>query len=179
MNLNIVGKIINMQYSNVKKCHRFLVAVVVVLLAACASSPNEVIVRDAAGTIPSPSPVKESVTSSSSHAQNKSAANAEKTLSGNGVSIAGSVDEREISPLQQKLRLSAQKRLAAGESEEAILLAEKGLRIDRRDTQFYVVLARAYQQLNDASQSAYFAQQGLRYAKKGSEDYKVLNQLAF
>ncbi|MGS2718172.1 tetratricopeptide repeat protein [Eionea flava] len=169
-----------MKDKNIKKCNRLLLGGVVVLLTACASSPNEVVIRDAAGTIPSPtSSPKERVLSSSSHAENKSTRNAEKATPENSVSIVRSVNEQSVSPLQKKLRLSAQKHLAAGESEEAIRLAEKGLRIDRKDTQFYVVLARAYQQLNDTNQSAYFAQQGLRYAKKGSEDYKVLNQLAF
>lgn len=146
----------------------------IALLAACASSPNEVVIRDATGAIPSPD---KTPASDSEKAPKETSLQSDQQIS-TATAVIQNKQEQAVSPLQQRLRLSAQQRLAAGDLQEAIVLAEKGLRIDRKDAQFYLVLARAYQQLNDKSQSSYFAQQGLRYAKKESQTYRELTRLA-
>lgn len=66
-------------------------------------------------------------------------------------------------PLTAKLVKQADSKLQQEQWDEAIVLAERGLRIDRKDPQFYRVLASAYRGLNDRRQSVYFARQGLRY----------------
>lgn len=51
----------------------------------------------------------------------------------------------------------------------AIATAERGLRIDRRAADLYLVLAQSYLQLALPQKASMFVQQGLRYAPQGSE----------
>lgn len=80
------------------------------------------------------------------------------------------------SPVKSKIFQQAQSVLQEKNYQKAIELAEQGLRIDRRDPEFYAILAEAYAKLSDPDQAAQFAQQGLRYATKGSEVYRALQQ---
>lgn len=80
------------------------------------------------------------------------------------------------SPLKKKLLAESERRLSNNEPKAAIVLAERGLRVDRKEPKFYEVLASAYHRLANQSQSSYFAKQGLRYAKKGSDIYRSLSQ---
>ena len=66
-------------------------------------------------------------------------------------------------PLSSELKKQSEKSLQYKQWNQAILLAERGLRIDRKEPFFYWVLARAYQQLFEIQQSIEFARQGLRY----------------
>jgi tetratricopeptide (TPR) repeat protein len=50
----------------------------------------------------------------------------------------------------------------------AIAAAERGLRIDRRAPELYLVIAQSYVQLGQSAQAEQFVQQGLRYAQPGS-----------
>lgn len=50
----------------------------------------------------------------------------------------------------------------------AIATAERGLRIDRRSPELYLILAQSYLQLAMPQQAEQFTQQGLRYAPSGS-----------
>lgn len=50
----------------------------------------------------------------------------------------------------------------------AIATAERGLRIDRRAPELYLILAQSYLQLAMPQQAEQFTQQGLRYAPSGS-----------
>ncbi len=50
----------------------------------------------------------------------------------------------------------------------AIAAAERGLRIDRRAPELYLVIAQSYVQLGQNAQAEQFVQQGLRYAQPGS-----------
>lgn len=50
----------------------------------------------------------------------------------------------------------------------AIATAERGLRIDRRASELYLVLAQSYLQLAMPQQAEQFVQQGLRFAQSGS-----------
>jgi len=53
--------------------------------------------------------------------------------------------------------------------QNAIATAERGLRIDRRAADLYLVLAQSYIQLSLPQKATMFVQQGLRYAQQGSE----------
>ena len=80
------------------------------------------------------------------------------------------------SPLKQKLIKQSQQQLSNQNFSSAIALAERGLRVDRKEPRFYLVLSSAYYRSGNKSQSAYFAQQGLRYARKDSATYNALKQ---
>jgi len=79
-------------------------------------------------------------------------------------------------PLSSELKQRAEQNLQHRRWEQAILLAERGLRIDRKEPFFYWVLSTAYQQLSKIQQSIDFARQGLRYV---SGDSGLKNQLLF
>jgi hypothetical protein len=51
----------------------------------------------------------------------------------------------------------------------AIATAERGLRIDRRAPELYLLLAKSYLQLSNIPLAQQFVQQGIRYAQSGSE----------
>lgn len=59
----------------------------------------------------------------------------------------------------------------------AIASAERGLRIDRRTPELYLVLAQSYLQQSNAGQAKQFAQQGLRFAQPGSSVAESLNRV--
>jgi tetratricopeptide (TPR) repeat protein len=51
----------------------------------------------------------------------------------------------------------------------AIATAERGLRIDRRAPELYLILAKSYVQLSNIPLAQQFVQQGIRYAQTGSD----------
>ena len=61
--------------------------------------------------------------------------------------------------------------------DDLITLAERGLRIDRREPEFYWFLARGYWGLANIKQAKAFAQQGLRFVQQGSLLQQQLNTL--
>ena len=63
----------------------------------------------------------------------------------------------------------ARAQYAARDYQNAIATAERGLRIDRRAADLYLVLAQSYVQLALPQKATMFVQQGLRYAQQGSE----------
>jgi tetratricopeptide (TPR) repeat protein len=52
--------------------------------------------------------------------------------------------------------------------QSAIATAERGLRIDRRSAELYLILAQSYVQLAMPEKAGQFVQQGLRFAPSGS-----------
>lgn len=66
-------------------------------------------------------------------------------------------------PLNHKLKQQAEQSLQQQHWQQAILFAERGLRINRKEPFFYWVLSAAYQQLSEIQKSIDFARQGLRY----------------
>lgn len=74
------------------------------------------------------------------------------------------------------ISLIDQARLAyqQGAFEAAIATAERGLRIDRREPEFYLVLAQSYMSLSNPEQARQFAQQGLRFSPPDSHLYQAL-----
>ena len=162
--------------NNVYCCSRkkIIVTLMAVLLSACASSPKEVVIRDVAGS---------SSIAAINHAEIDGQAKKQSVIedvSRESTPVAiqpvYSASARQHSPLQKKLLVSAKKELVDNNPREAIVLAEKGLRVDRKDSQFYIILADAYERMGDKQQSMYFAQQGLRYAQKDSREYSELTR---
>ena len=66
-------------------------------------------------------------------------------------------------PLNDNLKQQAEQSLQQQRWQQAILVAERGLRINRKDPFFYWVLSTAYRQLSEIQKSIDFARQGLRY----------------
>lgn len=87
-----------------------------------------------------------------------------------------------VAPIKAKgvideLRQQGNERLKQAQWREAIVIAERGLRVDRREAGFYWLLAQAYQGLDELGVAAAFAQQGLRYAPRSSGLYRDLQAL--
>ena len=81
-----------------------------------------------------------------------------------------------VLPIVERLFDQADAALNNSQWEQAIALAEKGLRIERKDPRFYWVLATAYAQLSNKKQSQSFAKQGLRFAPKNSDLARQLSR---
>lgn len=58
---------------------------------------------------------------------------------------------------------------AAKNYSAAVATAERGLRIDRRAAELYLVLAQSYVQLANTQLAKQFVQQGIRYSQAGSD----------
>jgi len=76
---------------------------------------------------------------------------------------------RPSMPVIDRLLADAQSQYQSGQVEQAIATAERGLRIDRRVPELYLVLARGYRRLNNPDQARQFAEQGLRYVADRSD----------
>lgn len=63
----------------------------------------------------------------------------------------------------------ARAQYAAKNYQAAIATAERGLRIDRRAPELYLILAQSYVQLANTQLAKQFVQQGIRYSQAGSE----------
>jgi len=77
------------------------------------------------------------------------------------------------------ISLVEQSRLAYehGDYNSAIQSAERGLRIDRREPEFYLVLAQSYLELAQPAQAEQFARQGLRHSLPDSHLYQALEEV--
>ena len=82
--------------------------------------------------------------------------------------------ESSVLPIVNKLAIEADTNLSQGAYQQAINIAERGLRVDRKEPRFYLVLASAYYQLEDKEQSIDFAKQGLRYVSRQSAAFQQL-----
>lgn len=72
-------------------------------------------------------------------------------------------------PAVQGLARQARSQYQARDYQGAIATAERGLRIERRAADLYLVLAQSYAQLALPEKAKMFVQQGLRFAPQGSE----------
>lgn len=80
-------------------------------------------------------------------------------------------------PAVQSLARQARSQYQARDYEGAIATAERGLRIERRAADLYLVLAQSYLQLALPEKAKMFVQQGLRFAPQGSETASSLLSL--
>jgi predicted Zn-dependent protease len=74
-----------------------------------------------------------------------------------------------LNPAAISLAKQARGQYQAQDYQGAIATAERGLRIERRAPDLYLVLAQSYLQLDQPQKAAMFAQQGLRFAPQGSD----------
>ncbi|HSX85792.1 MAG TPA: hypothetical protein VLE50_10320 [Cellvibrio sp.] len=74
-----------------------------------------------------------------------------------------------LSPAAQSLAKQARQQYLAQDYQGAIATAERGLRIERRAADLYLVLAQSYVQLALPDKAKMFVQQGLRFAAPGSD----------
>lgn len=77
----------------------------------------------------------------------------------------------------QSLTNQARAQYLAHDYQGAIATAERGLRIDRRSPDLYLVLAQSYVQLAMPQRAEQFAQQGLRYSQAGSQVAEALQRV--
>lgn len=74
-----------------------------------------------------------------------------------------------LNPAAQSLAKLARQQYQAQDYQGAIATAERGLRIERRAADLYLVLAQSYVQLALPEKAKMFVQQGLRFAAPGSD----------
>lgn len=79
-----------------------------------------------------------------------------------------SAQQPVINPAVTSLTNQARAQYNARNYQAAIATAERGLRIDRRASELYLVLAQSYLQMSMPQQAEQFVQQGLRFAQTGS-----------
>lgn len=83
--------------------------------------------------------------------------------------VPKSVPTVALNPAAQSLAKQAHQQYLAQDYQGAIATAERGLRIERRAADLYLVLAQSYVQLALPEKAKMFVQQGLRFAAPGSE----------
>jgi len=74
-----------------------------------------------------------------------------------------------LNPAAQSLAKQARQQYVSQDYQGAIATAERGLRIERRAADLYLVLAQSYVQLALPEKAKMFVQQGLRFAALGSD----------
>ncbi|WP_039915392.1 hypothetical protein [Cellvibrio mixtus] len=74
-----------------------------------------------------------------------------------------------LNPAALSLAKQARSQYVAQDYQGAIATAERGLRIERRAADLYLILAQSYVQLGLPQKAEMFVQQGLRFAAQGSE----------
>jgi Flp pilus assembly protein TadD len=74
-----------------------------------------------------------------------------------------------LNPAAISLARQARNQYLAQDYQGAIATAERGLRIERRAADLYLVLAQSYVQLDQPQKAEMFVQQGLRFAPQGSD----------
>jgi len=170
-----------------KISNKILLCCACLIVTACATNTGPVTIKDVGIQVPDSSPEIISATVSSA-IPHTPADSADTTITGPGsVEVIAERPKKVIvqpvapskyvpnSPLKIKLIQQSEKRLSTKDYSTAISLAERGLRVDRKEPRFYQVLAGAYNALGNRKQSVYFARQGLRYAPKGSDVYRELS----
>lgn len=75
------------------------------------------------------------------------------------------------------LAVAAGREYSNGDYQAAIATAERGLRINRRSADLYLVLAQSYLKLGQPDRARSFVEQGLRYAAPGSPVYESLQRV--
>lgn len=90
---------------------------------------------------------------------------------------APAIPQQEPERAVDRLLQESRSQLAARDWQAAIASAERGLRIDRREAELYLLLAEGYRGLGNADRSVQFARQGLRYAGANSPVARALHNL--
>ncbi len=77
-----------------------------------------------------------------------------------------------------KLLSQARLQYRYGEYQYAVRTAERGLRIDRGQSEWYLILAESYLKLGSSGNAQQFARQGLRYSSPVGQSYQRLKQIS-
>ena len=85
------------------------------------------------------------------------------------VPVASAPAVTALNPAALSLAKQARQQYQALNYQGAIATAERGLRIERRAPELYLILAQSYIQLSLPEKARMFMQQGLRFAPQGSE----------
>ncbi len=143
-----------------KRVLNCFIALLFLIVTACSSTSGPVVIRDSS-TI---SPVTPTVSEEKK----------EESIQQARVQPVTPDGPVKVIPLVEKLVIQSRQEYSNKNYEQAINLAEKGLRVNRKEARLYLVLAKAYKAEKNTKQSNYFAKQGLRYAKKGEPTYSEL-----
>lgn len=84
----------------------------------------------------------------------------------------------ESSAAVAELLTQARLQYRYGNYQYAVRTAERGLRIDRGQSEWYLILAESYLKLGSSGNAQQFARQGLRYSGPVGQDYQRLKQIS-
>lgn len=137
-------------------------ATLLIILTACTSTSGPVVIRESSPPI---------------FDQKQSDSTGSETAA---VAVQPVTPDKPINrmPVIEKLLTQSNAEIENKNYDKAIGLAERGLRINRKEPRLYLALSKAYRGEGNRQQSVYFAKQGLRYSEKGSEVSQVLKQLS-
>lgn len=143
-----------------------LTGLFVLLLSSCASTPSEVEVVDA----------------QSSTAQEQSPELQSPMSPDEAPDEAPTVVPPQAAPDRtnavDELLTQARLQYRYGEYQYAVRTAERGLRIDRSQSEWYLILSESYLKLGSSGNAQQFARQGLRYSKPVGQHYQRLKQIS-
>jgi len=140
------------------------------LLASCVSTTGPVTIRDSAG--------EPSYKDSRKSADNNPSGQLEGQIDVAVLSPVRPDAKKTVVPIIDRLVSQANRQVQAEDYRKAIITAERGLRINRKEPRLYLALAKAYRRLQNTRQSSYFARQGLRYAQKGGDVFFQLKNMS-
>src|SRR5690606_20930425 len=147
-----------MSYPMIQCCFRICLASLLLVPLGCATQSDYPSYPAPAPTVEPAKPLPEALTP-----QPEAVAPAPASAPAMVLNLAaGSYAKRARSQYQER------------DYQAAIATAERGLRIERRAADLYLVLAQSYVQLGMPSRAAIFVQQGLRFALAGSETEESL-----
>jgi Flp pilus assembly protein TadD len=146
----------------------FIFALLVLILTGCVSTSGPVTIRDSSVNSSTNSSTTVSTAPETQQQNDNLILKSEQKES---VALAQPVspNQRQTSiPLLDKLVEQANSAFNQQNYQQSINVAERGLRINRKDPRFYLALSKAYKALANKAQSVHFARQGLRYVASES-----------
>ena len=84
----------------------------------------------------------------------------------------------ELSAAVGELLSQARLQYRYGQYQYAVGTAERGLRIDRGQSEWYLILAESYLKLGSSGNAQQFARQGLRHSSPVGQSYQRLKQIS-
>lgn len=139
-----------------------LTGLFVLLLSSCASTPSEVEVVDA----------------QSSTAQEQSPELQSPMSPDKAPTVVSPQAAPDRTNAVDELLTQARLQYRYSEYQYAVRTAERGLRIDRSQSEWYLILSESYLKLGSSGNAQQFARQGLRYSKPVGQHYQRLKQIS-
>lgn len=138
------------------------VSVVLMLLAACSSTP----------------PVKEAEVVEAQEQQPQAQSVEPQTSPSQDEASASPQVAPDRTQAVDELLTQARLQYRYGEYQYAVRTAERGLRIDRSHSEWYLILSESYLKLGSRGNAKQFARQGLRYSNPVGRHYQRLKQIS-